>query len=537
MRRAWTQPDWNTWLVTLFRPLVIGVMFGCVAVSLVELVRLLFPDWNAAFLVAGCVLAAVEANYSYRLIRARKLRGVDWLRFRLVELALFFPVLKIASYAGDPWASVKADIAAWPQQPGRFFDVETLAALALAVIAWRMSTLTVQDFERIDEPHDYYHGYVPPAESLIQRFFRGGVVLLIATGLTRIGIAQLLSLRRPPVPGLILNVLIYFLLGLVMLAQIRFVSLRKRWQAQEIAVAGEIPGRWVRYSLAFIGLVALLAFLLPTGYTLGLMETVGWAVGMLARAISFLALLIFWLFTLPLSWLMSLLGGPPLSLMPRQPLQQLPRVDRAGGPAPSWFQVAKSLVFWAVILGMIFYVVHSYVRDRPELVAGLRKLSWVQGLARVWAALRRWLGRWRRTLAERLPQGWSLRARRRPAGARGSLGLRRLGGLSPRAQVLYYYLSVLRRADERGIPRRPAQTPDEYRARLGPSLPQAEEEVNQLTDAFVEARYSRHTVEREQARRVRESWQRVKAALRALKLLGEPEAAAAPKAGETGGTD
>jgi hypothetical protein len=103
--------------------------------------------------------------------------------------------------------------------------------------------------------------------------------------------------------------------------------------------------------------------------------------------------------------------------------------------------------------------------------------------------------------------------------------------------VLYYYLSVLRRADERGIPRRPAQTPDEYRARLGPSLPQAEEEVNQLTDAFVEARYSRHTVEREQARRVRESWQRVKAALRALKLLGEPEAAAAPKAGETGGTD
>jgi hypothetical protein len=38
-----------------------------------------------------------------------------------------------------------------------------------------------------------------------------------------------------------------------------------------------------------------------------------------------------------------------------------------------------------------------------------------------------------------------------------------------------------------------------------------------LTHAFVEARYSRHTFDREQARRVRADWQRVKAALQALK--------------------
>lgn len=38
-----------------------------------------------------------------------------------------------------------------------------------------------------------------------------------------------------------------------------------------------------------------------------------------------------------------------------------------------------------------------------------------------------------------------------------------------------------------------------------------------LTQAFVEARYSRQTFDREQARRVRADWQRVKAALRAIK--------------------
>jgi xanthine/uracil permease len=50
------------WVENIFRPLVIGVMFACIALSLVELVRLFFPDWNGTFLVLLCVLAALEAN-------------------------------------------------------------------------------------------------------------------------------------------------------------------------------------------------------------------------------------------------------------------------------------------------------------------------------------------------------------------------------------------------------------------------------------------------------------------------------------------
>ncbi len=56
-----------------------------------------------------------------------------------------------------------------------------------------------------------------------------------------------------------------------MLGQVRFATLRKRWQAQETKIV-ITAGRWVRYSLALIGLAAFLAFLLPTGYTVGLLE-------------------------------------------------------------------------------------------------------------------------------------------------------------------------------------------------------------------------------------------------------------------------
>ena len=48
----------NLWVENLFRPLVIGTMVGCVALSLGGLARLFFPAWDATYLVVGCVLAA-----------------------------------------------------------------------------------------------------------------------------------------------------------------------------------------------------------------------------------------------------------------------------------------------------------------------------------------------------------------------------------------------------------------------------------------------------------------------------------------------
>ncbi len=141
----------------------------------------------------------------------------------------------------------------------------------------------------------------------------------------------------------------------------------------------------------------------------------------------------------------------------------------------------------------------------------------------MWAALRRWLGGWGETLRERVPRGWSLRLRRRDRLSKEPFGFFRLGALSPRAQVLYYYLSVLHRAAKQGIPRRPAETPNEYRATLEPKLPEAQGEFDELTHAFVEARYSRRAIEREDARHVRSSWQQVKEALRALKRKTEED--------------
>jgi hypothetical protein len=524
-RDSWTARD--SWVESLFRPLVIGVMVGCVAWSLVQLALVFAPAWNPTYLVVGCVLAALEATFSYRLLSSPRMLGANVLRFRLAELALIFLFLKLGRYVSMSGEAVQVEIQNLPHDLTVLFDLETMAAFALALLCWSAATQTVVDLKRIADPPQRRPDYAPPVERLTGRFFSGGVVLLIATGLARLDEAsKLLDLRRPSEGGLILNALVYFLLGLVMLGQARYAELRKGWQGQNAQISEKVAGRWARYSLCFIGLAALLALLLPTEFTLGLLNWMADSLGLIGSIMAYIVSLILTILLLPIGWLFWLLslllsiGGeqrpPPQPQLPAFEPPQRPQ----GEGTMSWLEIVWPFVFWAVVLGVVFYFVRSYLRDRPELQEAIRSLRPLQALRRGWTALWQWLrariGRLRQTVSERLP-----RVLKRPSATGGALRspLRffRLGALSPRQRVLYYYLSVLRRAGQQGYPRRRHQTPQEYQAVLEPNLPQSQEEMASLTEAFVEARYSAHEIGVEQDQQVRDKWKRVKAALRALR--------------------
>jgi hypothetical protein len=512
----------SPWVQTVLRPLAVGVMVGCVALSIVGLVRLFAPTWNGTYLVAGCVLAALEAHYSYRLIRARRVRGPDVLQFRATEIAMFFILLKIGSYAGDRWVDVVADVRSWPRQPWGIFDPEATVAFLLAILSWHAATQTVRDLERIGEPPERHRHYIPPLQKLTSRFFWGGAVLLIFAGITRIGIAALLDLERPSVPGLVLNVLVYFLLGLVMLGQVRFTRLRTQWQAQEIQIADELPGRWARYSLILVALAALVAFLLPTGYTVGLLDIVATIIYVISYALTLIVTIISIILGFLLLPLARLLGRDRITPQREIPPLLMPRQE-PGGPGittPNWLEILRSLLFWAAVLGMVYYVIRSYLRDHPELAQALASLGPIRALRELLSALRRRLAGLAKTVKEHIPQRLALRRRsREPSTSR--FRFFRLGALSPRERVLYYYLSILRRAGQQGFPRRRAQTPHEYDDALRPHLPEAQPDMSQLTQDFVKARYSRHTVGQDEERQVRTRWQRVKAALQALRQRDE----------------
>ncbi|MFQ5611450.1 MAG: DUF4129 domain-containing protein [Anaerolineae bacterium] len=504
----------NPWMDNLFRPLLIVAMVACIALSLVNLLRLFFPAWNGLTLMGSMVLAAVEGIYAYRVLRRLGWRGWARLRYRLAEWAVLIVVLKLISYGDFQPAAIWRDLQTTLQAPLNFFSLPFVVLLFLALLAWRAATDTLIDFESLYDPLEGRYYLAPPLDLLASRYFWGGAVLIVTTGLTRVGLSQLLNLSRPSVPGLILNVLVYFLLGLVLLSQARLTTLLSRWQRQQIEVSPALTQRWSRYALLVFGLMAAGAFLLPTGYSLGLLETVAALVGLLVN----IGLFIWFLLTLPLlglSWLFSQLfggdvgGGRPF-VPPPPPLGGA----GAGPGGPGWWEVVRSLIFWALALAIGGYLIRAYLRDHPDLLAWLGRIGLLRALAGLLAGWWRWLRALVFGVVERLPRPVRLK-KSGEAAARRRWRWPRLANLSPRERILYYYLSALERAGRQGIPRGKSQTPYEFEPDLGSAVPGVEHELGLLTEAFVQARYSRRTFDGAQVELVKISWQRVRAALRA----------------------
>lgn len=529
MSQSPNEQEQSQWVKSLFYPLVVATMVSCIAWAIAALLAV-YLDLNPAYVALGCMLVALEAGGSYRLLCARRDLRSEILKFRLVELSMILIVLKIVRYVGYSRAALQVEIEKWLRDPLLLLeDVQTWITFFLAVVIWLIATETLDDLENLNEPPERAPSYVPRADRLSSRFFWGGAVLLAVIGFTQALFIdpKELDLGRPPTTQQIFGALLYFFLGLVMLGQMQYTRLREVWSIQEAQVSEKLAGRWVRYSLTFVGLAILLAALLPKDYTLGLLGSVGLVLGVLFQILWLFITLILFLFQL-LLWPFALLFGSSESRPEMEPPklefapQTLPPTE-TGDPS-SWLSILKSLVFWAVLAIVLFYVVRAYLRDRSEIQRAMRNFRPLQWLRRAWVLLKRWLRTWgkqlEQTVRERLPH--RLPRRLMPEGS-GRLPARffRLGGLSPRERILYYYLSILKRARQRGFPRADHQTPHEYYDTLGPNLPQAKEEMELLTRAFIEARYSRHELGPEQDEQVRDNWRRVRAALRALKRQGD----------------
>ncbi len=493
------------------RPALLGAMAGCLAYSLNEFVRLFAPAWQGSGLLFICVVAILLGYYSYHLTHARIPSEQERQRFYLLALLAAFVLLKLGEYLDWPIAAILADVRSWFSDPLRFFSVELIVTFCIFTVIWFIGLHTAADFDRIgvatldrQEP--------PPLQTLSGRFYFGGVLLMFLFGMTRLTFAAVLELERPPVPGLILNVLLYYLLGTALLGQTRLTTLFKQWEAQRIPVASDLPARWLRYSAAFLLLALLLAFILPTAYTIPLLVWANW----LLWLILMFANTLFFLFRLllyPLVWLLSLLMGnvteaPRLPAAPPPP--EMGEAVASGG-LPWWADLLKSLAFWGVLLGMMLYMLSSYLREHPALLQVVGDFAPFRAAARLWQAFWGWLRGAARIVRAQLPR---LAARRARAGNKPSLfsALRR-NPRSPREVVLRRYLETLERAAAHGFPRRAPQTPAEYRQTLAPQAPEIQPEIAALTASFEEARYSQHTIGPEAMARASADSARIQAAL------------------------
>jgi hypothetical protein len=303
--------------------------------------------------------------------------------------------------------------------------------------------------------------------------------------------------------------------GLILISQVNLTRLMIRWRFQKTTVVPGLAHQWAKYGFIFLVLVTLVAFLLPTQYTLGLLTTVGLFVEFLINIFLFILQLLFILITLPLSWLLNLLGVEDTGS--RRPPQRVPPPDLGpqGAGMPSWVEIVRSLLFWGLTLAILAYLIKTYLEDHPELLQhlkGFRPLAFLLHLiAQLWGWVTHWTEAGLAMLPKRASQGGGDASATSGLQSRSWLNLRRL---SPRDRILYYYLNTLKRAEQRGAPRPADQTPYEYESRLNQSAPDAQAEVHELTQSFVHARYSREAFSEAQASLVQQWWQKIRRALR-----------------------
>jgi hypothetical protein len=199
---------------------------------------------------------------------------------------------------------------------------------------------------------------------------------------------------------------------------------------------------------------------------------------------------------------------------------QPPPPAAGAGATPDWLLLLRTVALWALLLGLILVVARRFLQDRAAIWSRQGRPSLRQLFRQAWAALWAWLRGLTRTVSQAVGQRLPRRLSRWPgAGRAGDRPWRffRLSGLSPRERILYYYLSILKRARRKGYPRPPTRTPYEFEEDLAPHLPEAAGDWEALTEAFVEARYSRHEVLEVEDRTVRSHWERVRAVLRRLR--------------------
>jgi uncharacterized protein DUF4129 len=180
------------------------------------------------------------------------------------------------------------------------------------------------------------------------------------------------------------------------------------------------------------------------------------------------------------------------------------------------WELIRSIVLWGSLAALIVYAFIQFVRQHGGLRAVLRKSRVTNWLILAWQWLYRNAGKTRASLSRARGDGWqSVRSRLEGKRILPPASLISLRSLDARRRIYFFYLAMIRRGTEQGLPRTPSQTPSEYAVQLEKALPSADEDIDSITEAFVEARYSRQEIDSRKADLVKGTWGRIRRALQA----------------------
>ena len=520
--------------------ILVTLMIVCGVLTFGNLVNRYVNTWSTAATAIVSALIVLDRLYTYQKMKSFPILSGEWLLAVSTQWIVIIVVLKVVLGLVNGLSTFLEEISLWVTNFQEYFlTPDFYFSMMIAIIVW----ILVGDFAEILNEMGMEQALIerqsavssirmiPPRYRLLSLVFNMGAFLIAITALARINLRVVflgeeapILINIPALEGGGATTLLYFMFGLALLSETQFVSLNTRWALQGIRVERNLAVGWVFYSLLLLVGLALIAGFLPTSYGLGVLALLGYVLDVLLVLLVFLVQLLIVLFIF--------LASLPFRLMNlASPIENFTLTDLEFPDVPTevtgavtpvaWWEVLKTILIWCAIIAIVVYSIRQYLRQHEDFTNSLRRRPILRWLLHIWRWLKDLFGGIREgtvaALTANLDRFWSRHSGTKNLGRSGFINLRRL---DPRQRVYFFYLALIRRGNESGLTRSLPQTPYEYASTLDEALPDVEEDVDALTEAFVEARYTPRVVEEQKANLVKTYWDRVRRALRSKRDSG-----------------
>ncbi len=530
----------------MFRSISYGLVFlmmVCIILAIVSFIRNAVPGWASGVIAGVMIFILIDRLFTYQRYKSLTPLSSEWaltLGTQWIVILLFIRLLLSYTNGLDVFVSdISRFIHGYILE---FFSPEFVVTSLLAVLAWYLPTRFLELLDEIgldqllalrEDPAPIQGNIIPAHQRLLNLTFGLGIFLVIVTALTRINLSAIFD-NPAGLPLVDLTrfsageagALLYFILGLALLSQSRLMALQTRWNLQHIPISSNnLVRQWGMYSLFFLLLLVLIVGLLPTGHSFGLFS-------ILSTLFIFLINILFIVGQLFVALITILLSLPFLLFGKKTPFAFRFSTLPAWAPSPveaplptsgdAIWALVRSILLWGSLILIILYSLTRFLREHDNLLHALRKTRIINWLIFAWQWLRRNVnGTWD-DLSRAIADGWqNIVSRLEGKHILPRPGWISLRSLDPRQRIYFFYLAMVRRGDEHGLKRKPSQTPSEYAATLEKDLPLAGEDIDSITKAFVEARYSRHEINSQDADTVKTIWGRIRQALQNKSKSGQ----------------
>lgn len=373
-------------LSVLVRHILAMTMALCMALAILDVASLLGGGLHVELIVVLCLLVSIEAMYAYHVLTHVSAYGRNWVLYRVSEWVVILVGLKAALYFTRGFDQFALDLLSWQQDFTHFFmDGEFVIGILILAVVWGLSTLFAHDLDELDvdprrlEVERQAGLHIERASSRQQLtdhvlIAGGAMVLLMALSKLPVLLRSGGVPSPEPVP---FYAVLYFAAGLGLFGITQFTLLRTGWLWDRLKISSGLGWRWLAYGAVFLAAALVVALLLPTGYSVGLLGALGYLISLLVTLFQVLFFLVLQLLFLVASLIASLLGqpAPEQPTAPVQPALPPPPPPQTPTASEPWLEVVKSVIFLGAAAGnRVVFAVPAFTAT-PGLVDQVARIA------------------------------------------------------------------------------------------------------------------------------------------------------------------